>query len=447
MAGASSEIAEKATSADRLKLMLVGGSSLIPTILAYWGGGFAARSFMPDSAFIVWVFIAPICAMFILAIELVLNASMSPGGGVRIKWISVVPRVGFSILLGLTLAIPLKLAIFSGPIEAELNHLIDLKVRKIKSEDNKEIKLSTERQLDLVQQLDVKRQECASLNTKKLNELDGSEGTRVIGYGRVAGEIDGELKHCRNTLKALELEERALFNEIAFLRNEQWTERTKEIAELKSNTPRDLMARLGAWSSLAARNRTLYAAGVLIFLLLTCLDTIPTAIKATTRFDTYEMVEKLEKERIAVDLESEENARPALVNEKMKVLVDQAEKKRELAMLKNSLLLVSETLSLGYRAKEDLESRSIYFGIHDRVDIGVYQKIVDDMNKILSLNDEVASRIDLNQPAQDRMDTPNEKFTEVTDHPGKRAKYSDVFSRAPEDRPPQKKNYELDKII
>ena len=291
-AGAPPEIVKRASPADQLRLHLIGISAVIPALLAFLTGGLAFLMFVPGAYLLAWLVVAPIALFLILLIEVVVNASLSPALPMDQKMKLGAIRIVFSFVLSVTIALPLKLALFEGPVLAEL--------QQMRQEADDEMRRKLEQKLEGVdgqikeagRRLDARNADCGRLLDALNAEIDGEKGGRSAGFGKIAEIKEGQLLKCEGEREVLRREIGALKLEQESIEAEIIADASRRTAVAKELVRDDLMSRLQAYTRLAEKNPFLGVAGFFIFLLLTGVDTIPTVVKVFARLDSYKIAEK-----------------------------------------------------------------------------------------------------------------------------------------------------------
>ena len=267
LAGATRRCTQKATPTDRLKLNLLGIAALIPAITAFFAGGFAASTFLTRWHILAWILWAPLFAGLILAVEVILNASISPGAlGPKKKWV-LGTRVMLSLLISITLAVPLKLALFDGPVRKELDAGLREELNRIEAAQSPQLEQAI-RDYELASaQYDLKEKECQAIRTRFFDEMDGLASGRS-GVGRIAlnkkmelTQCDAERKHRFGALAALE-------TRLGSLRQLQEARNSEAMAVYAAEYPQDLISRMEALGRVARKKPMIGIFGIVIMLLL-----------------------------------------------------------------------------------------------------------------------------------------------------------------------------------
>ena len=387
LAGATRRCTQKATPTDRLKLYLLGIAPLIPTITAFFAGGFAASTFLTRWHILAWVVWAPLFAGLILMVEILLNASISPGAlDQKKKWV-LGTRIILSLLISFTLAVPLKLALFDGPVRKELDAGLREELNRMEAARSPQLEQSIWDYEQASAQYDLKEKECQSIRTRYFDEMDGLASGRS-GVGRIALNKKMELTQCDNERKHMFAALATLGARLGSLRQVQEARNNEDMAAYASKYPQDLIARLEALGRVARKKPMIGLFGIMIVLLLAGFDTLPTLIKFTTLVPSYTAAARVEEQQRLADLEAQFEAHQRITAEKSKALIHAAVKDSEQAMLKKSLSSIARKLEICNSAKERFETMAIYHQVTERLDLKQFVSALDELQQMLRLDEE-----------------------------------------------------------
>ena len=391
-AGAAPDYASRITPSDLIKLTLIGATPLVPTIIAYVACGFAISSYYDGPPLLIWGFIAPLCALFIFFIEILLNATLSPGASSRRKWITATPRLLFSIILSLTLAIPMKLALFSGPVKRQLKRQLEKELYKIEQAVGPVLQQDSISYAQALATFNEMKEECTILRTRYIKEIDGSAPSGQLGIGELSLVKKDLLHSCEQTQHAQNLTVIASEQRYTASRAAQQAKNQLRIQEHRTEFKADLFTKLEAWHAAAEEKSILRFAGILIVLLFTAIDIIPTIIKIGTHIPSYALVERLDHKKKQAKLEALTNAYTTIAHEQSKALVDAAIKKREVHTYRNLLWASLRKLDVAYQVKQKLETQSVIQSA-DPVDLSSIEQTVHDIDEFNRISHPLQSDI------------------------------------------------------
>lgn len=143
--------------------------------------------------------------VFIVAIDRALIASLANG---RTSYVSLIFRVGLSILLGIFLSQPIILKLYEPEIKREAQILLDKKVQERKKELEKiygsEYQQLAQQKTNLEGELETKKTQWLQAEKDFKKEMDGSGGTKRYGYSTVAKKKEEALLTHRGELESLQ---------------------------------------------------------------------------------------------------------------------------------------------------------------------------------------------------------------------------------------------------
>ncbi len=272
----------------------MGSTVIVPVVIAALGSMVAYKFAFQEASLFVCLVIGFVAGVFVLGIETMVNASLAPGKSFSEKLKPALMRLVVSLLISATLAMPLKLFVFSGPLRAELvmMHHEQLQAIAARAQENLQ-QLATgvaDKELRVQRQADV----CDLLLANFYEEVNNRVGGRVPGNGPVARQKYADYKACDLRLLVAQDELREL--RVAFSQEEisVLTDASKLQDKLSESQGSDLMSQLQAWRRLSEKNRLFSLYGLLVLGLLTVLDLLPTLVKVTTQVPTYRVVEARE---------------------------------------------------------------------------------------------------------------------------------------------------------
>ena len=380
-AGASSEYAHQLTPSDILKIKLLGAAPLVPACIAYAGTGYAISTYYTGAPFLTWCVAAPLVAGIVFFIEVLMNATLSPGFVSLKKGVMGIPRILFSIVLSLTLALSPKIAIFNGPIQRQISRQKQEEIHHIKSQVDPLVQEKGTARDQAQMEFNKKEAECSTLRMSYLLEVDGREGSTIRGYGPAAQTKKEAYDECRIPLNEYRsaLVTAKLRYEEALHKLEQ--SKMAEIQKLEQASAPDLMEQLAAWKVISNENSMLKFFGVVIFLLFAFLDFIPTWAKLTTNVPSYVFAERAEHRKKMVNLHAHLQAFKRVTEERSQALEDIAVKKRQVRMYHTLLWARLRKMDAAYKIRRELENRSNLQQMAEQLDMDPFRQTVSDVTE------------------------------------------------------------------
>lgn len=379
-AGATPKYENQITGSDRTKIGLMGITPFIPTGIAYFAGGYAVSTFYMDMPVFVWGFAAPMIALLVLALELVIAASISPGIPSWKKFIFASPRILLSLLLSFTLATPLKLAIFSSPIKQEMQLQRDTWI------SNKAIKKSAELEKaetdynQLLSRSEYLGKECKRLQLLYFNEIDGNGGTKRPGIGKIGLAKQAPYLECTKSLDNEKANAHKALLAVQELHEIQKIINTAAITTYNEEYTEDLVTQFEAIARAAKKSSSLKFFMLTILLLLMSLDLTPTMSKLFTSVPSYVIAERIDLQNTQAEQEAMSQAFIQISQERARTLIDIEKRKGDSKRLKNRLAARVHTLDIALAYRQKLEARSIIHEASDPLDLAPFQQTVSDIN-------------------------------------------------------------------
>lgn len=367
-AGAPPQIVRHASPADQLRLHLIGVSAIIPAIMAFGTGGVTFLMFAPGKYMWAWLVVAPLTFSFMLLLEIVLNASLSPALPVNEKIKLGLVRIAFSIVLALTISMPLKLALFEGPI------LLELKMMQAEKED--EIRRMLYGQLAELEvdadaarrRLDDHADKCDSRHAELIAEIDGKAGAGKAGFGKLAAIKAREYATCNTEKAVLQKKLETLESRLALQKDRVDEKAEARIAAARAVGNADLMSRLGAFSRLVQKDGLLGLAGLLIVLLLTFIDIIPTMVKVFARLDSYREAERHAGLEAGARMRARKMANPRILRARADEIVAHERDKRLLRSRSLRTWVRLRLMRLEYDERLAVETQQVTNGVYEDAD-------------------------------------------------------------------------------
>ena len=378
-AGASPEYARQLTASDILRIKLLGATPLIPTLIAYIGCGYAISTYYTGARFITWFVAAPICAFIVLAIEVAMNATMSPGTPSIKKGLMSIPRVLFSIVFSLTLALSPKLAIFNGPIKRQIYRQNQEEITRLRNTIDPRVEKLQVALAKAEAEYNAKQATCNALQSDYIKEIDGREGSNIIGNGPAAFAKLAVYNECKGELgeykRARSVSKQQLANTQFVVRLEV----DKKTQALEQPAQPDLMEQLAAWKTISEENSMLGFFGGVILLLFLFLDFMPTWAKITTSVPSYVFAERAENRKKQVNLQAHVQAFKRITEEHSRTLEDAAIKKRQVRMHQTLLWARLRKMDVAFKVRRELENRSDLQQMADQLDMKPFRQTVSDV--------------------------------------------------------------------
>lgn len=390
-AGASPEYARQLTASDVLRIKLLGATPLIPTLIAYIGCGYAISTYYTGSRFITWCIAAPFCALIVLGVEVAMNATMSPGTPSVKKGLMSIPRVLFSIVFSLTLALSPKLALFNGPIKRQIYRQNQEEITRLRTAIDPRVK---ELQLALTKaetEFNTKADACGTLQSDYIKEIDGRDGSNIIGYGPAAVAKLLVYNDCKEELTAYK---RAVLVSKQQLDHTQFVirqELDQKILALEQPAQPDLMEQLAAWKSISEENSMLGFFGWVILLLFLFLDFMPTWAKIATNVPSYVFAERAENRKKLVNLQAHMRAFKRITEEHARTLEDAAIKKKHVRMHQTLLWARLRKMDIDFKVRRELENRSDLQQIDQQLDMEPFRQTVSDVAEFQEITTPLAN--------------------------------------------------------
>ncbi|MET8867379.1 DUF4407 domain-containing protein [Nonomuraea sp. NPDC004580] len=334
------------------KFLGIGGAVLITSLLAFISMMFALVSVMGANVMTTSVF-SLMWALCVLHLDRWMVTSLSPRGPGR--FMVVLPRVLMSLLMSILISTPLVLQIFKPEIDAQivaiqkqrteefqrnltegrlgseiarLAEVVRVLRNVINSGGEKGIDPDVDPRMKTLQAARIKAQQDADKFYDEWQcQLYGGEQCEVRGDGALARKAQESYDSARRRLDALtrQIDDRKKFltasgeqaNQARLkeatddLRGyqDQLDRRLEQREALRENFNAEnhnsggLLLRLQALNEVSARDSTVYAAMVLLFLFLTLIECLPVAVKLMQRPGLYERL--LAEHEYAVLLELE----------------------------------------------------------------------------------------------------------------------------------------------
>lgn len=304
-AGASPATAKNASPADRIRIRMMGATVVIPVVIAFLGAMIAFSTAYEKASLLASLGVGALAGLFVLCVELMINASLAPGKSFAEKIKPAVIRFVISLLLSATLAMPVKLFVFSGPLRSEL--------MKVHNEELDRIRVSVQANLQHLENSVARTGEaaahqsdvCRGLYAQYVAEVDHSIGGRQAGHGPVARQKLRVYQDCMVLSREEKQVNQQARDALLVARNAARDETEKRQGDLHKTQTSDLISQMLAWKRLSDENTFFSFYGILVFCLLTGLDLLPTLVKLSTQVPSYQIAEARALLRVRIQHEAE----------------------------------------------------------------------------------------------------------------------------------------------
>ncbi len=270
---------------ETTKFVAQGAAILIAAILAFVTSSYALFTVFHSRA--VALLLGLLYAVIIFGLDYALVAAWRREG----KWwrdgAKALPRLTIAVVMGITVANPLELAILAPRIEQEitLTHQEQYTARRRELDKDpafqKKVVEAQKNAADAKKNYDQIKVERDRAYRARQDEADGSGGSRKIGKGDLFAEkdaefkrVDGELEKANNALKEAEAASKAVYG-----KNEAEKQRLFDEFDRKQRASDDLLTRNEGLHRLTKKSEAANSVCVLLSLLFICIDTAPVITK------------------------------------------------------------------------------------------------------------------------------------------------------------------------
>lgn len=263
--GADANTLADATTAERNTFVTLGMTVLIPTLLGYCSGGYAA--FLITNNKQIAITFGLLWALIIFIIDRSVVSSMSG---------SVLPAIGrlcLAILIGIVVSLPLELKIFGDAISEELNRAYSTNVAAVQA--------AYTHKIDAIDaDLKQRKSEISSLRDNYLDEMDGGGGSGKRGYGPYAIQKRAEYEQAKSEFTVYR-QDRLL--ERSSLKQQEMD----EIARLQNKQATGLLGQWKALGQLSKREPYVLYASWALTLIFILIELIPILVKLSISNTLY----------------------------------------------------------------------------------------------------------------------------------------------------------------
>lgn len=309
--GANLKILNEQCDSEKPKYIMIGLFILLTSIFASLSSGYALyRGFKSPwlagligllwGAFIFNVdrFIVSTIRKKHIESDISLREKLSFWGGVAL-------RILLAILISIVISTPLELKYFEPEISTQIKKNLDAEMTKIENQplqNQSEIdRLETENN-GLSKAISDKDNECKQLESRFLDEAQGSGGTYTKGVGPVAEIVNEQYKKCVGELENLskDLKSKIEINKESIATLRAKGEYQKEVLKQAKRDGIGFLAEFEAMNKLAAESESVRIAKLFISFLILILECTPILMKIMASYGPYDSI--LEAEEYTVNL-------------------------------------------------------------------------------------------------------------------------------------------------
>jgi hypothetical protein len=319
---------------------------LMTALLSFVSGSYFLSFVFPEQDWKVPVIFGIVWAYLIFTLDRSIIVSMKKTGFFWQELKVAIPRFILAIFIGIVIATPIELRLFEGEILAKLEEHSKIRQEQIIKQDNKNLDNRLKPKRERLKELEKIKSDYEKANESRIEEAEGTSGTKKIGKGPVYKEKEERYLETKKNWDTVQAE---------------YSELQKEIGHLTNQTAKETKI-----DGVGARVEALYQLSdlhwfiTLLFILIECLPVITKLMNKRSPYD--EILETMEYEMM---IEQKEiiSRRNSEINELLKQIenasilrldvVNRIAKDKAEAELKNNKAI------LGDIAKKQLELAKI----------------------------------------------------------------------------------------
>lgn len=268
---------------DYAKYTGIGGTILFTALMAAFSGGYALY-FVFNSIIIAMLFGIFWGTLIFNLDRFIINSMQVDEMDNKLTWKKLkiqLPRLIMAVFLGIVIATPLEMRIFSDRIESQLlkDNIEHVNAAKNISEDYKQLQILQKEESKLLADRKILNDKLLQAQADLKDEAEGNALSGQAGHGTIYKDKQDYANNCQNALNNWDAHNK---NQLAQLES-RISQLNKSVSRFESNVDKlqedGFIARYEAFSNLKNSNNTLYIMSLLITLLFIIIEIIPTFFK------------------------------------------------------------------------------------------------------------------------------------------------------------------------